>query len=179
VQTRILAVGVALLMVALEGQALAGSVTDPNDTPGRLDITLLRARGARHGVGHFRIETQHRFRCRKLKLGKPNRLKLMFDDRRDHDVDLVGRFLCSKDDSGNHHWSLRLHGPSTGSHYEDLAARRPNRHTLKVIVPLDLAEFAAPHMGVFARSKDATAPACRSAEPCRDRAPDVGNLKVY
>jgi hypothetical protein len=177
VRSRFLAVAVALLIVALEGQALAGSVTDPNDTPGPLDITLLKASGTRHGIGHFRIETQHRFRCRKLKLGKPNRLKLLFDDGRDHDVDLVGRFLCSKDDSGNQ-WSLRLHGPSTGNHYEDLHARRPNRHTLKVIVPLDLLEFAAPHMGVFARSKDATAPTC-STEPCRDRAPDVGNLKVY
>ncbi len=176
-RARVVAVAVALLMVILDGQAYAGTVIDPNDTAGRLDITLLRATGARHGIGHFRIETQRRFRCRTLRLGKPNRLKLLFDDRRDQDVDLVGRFYCSKA-NGRNHWFLRLHGPTTGSHYEALHATRPNRHTLKVTVPLDLAEFVAVHMGVVASSKDATAPACAS-EPCRDRAPDVGNLKVY
>jgi hypothetical protein len=164
-------------MVILEGQAHAGTLIDPNDTAGKLDITLLRATGARHGVGHFRIETQRRFRCRKLKLGKPNRLRLLFDDRRDQEIDLVGRFYCARE-SGRNRWFLRLHGPSTGSHYEELHVTRPNRHAVKVTVPLDLTEFVAVHMGVVATSKDATAPAC-TPEPCRDRAPDVGNLKVY
>ncbi|MDP9225272.1 MAG: right-handed parallel beta-helix repeat-containing protein [Actinomycetota bacterium] len=152
----------------------AGSATDSNHTAGRLDIARLNARGSRHGTGHFKIATQRRFRCQTLKLSKPNHLKLLFDDRRDGDADLVGRFFCSKGSSRNH-WFLRLHGPSTGSHYEALRATRPNRHTLKVTVPLDLREFKGTHMGVFARSKDA---AC-NPNACRDRAPHNGSLKVY
>jgi Right handed beta helix region len=152
---------------------VAGKVTDPNDTGGRLDIAVLRGTGGRHGTGHFKIETQRRFGCRTLKLGKPNRLELLFDDRRDGDADLIGKFRCSKG-----HWTLRLHGPSSGNHYEALHATRPNRHTLKVTVPLDLRELKGTHMGVYARSKDATAPGCR-AQSCRDRAPKAGSLKVY
>lgn len=155
----------------------AGSSTGTTQGPRRLNITRLRARGSRHGTGHFRIETKHRFGCRVLKLAKPDRLKLLFDDRRDGDVDLIGRFSCSRA-NGRNHWFLRLHGPSTGSHYEALRATRPNRHTLKVTVPLNLKEFQGSHMGVFARSKDATASAC-SPTACRDRAPHVGTLRVY
>jgi parallel beta-helix repeat protein len=156
----------------------AGSSTDTTQNTGKLNITRLRARGSRHGTGHFRIETKHRFGCRKLKLAKPNRLKLLFDDRRDGDADLVGRFFCTKGNDSRNHWFMRLHGPSTGSHYEALHATRPNRHTLKVTVPLQLREFKGAHMGVFARSKDATASAC-IPKACRDRAPRKGSLKVY
>jgi hypothetical protein len=92
-------------------------------------------------------------------------------------VDLIGRFFCSRG-NGRNHWFLRLHGPSTGSHYEALRATRPNRHTLKVTVPLNLREFKGSHMGVFARSKDATASVC-TPKACRDRAPHAGTLKVY
>jgi hypothetical protein len=140
---------------------------------GRLHIAALRANGSRHGTGHFRIETERRFGCRKLNVGKPNRMKLLFDDKRDGDADLIGKFLCSKG-----HWSLHLHGPSTGNRYEALHATRPNRRTLKVTVPLDLRELKGRHMGVYARSKDASSPAC-TPKACRDRTPRAGSLKVY
>jgi parallel beta-helix repeat protein len=155
-----------------------GSVSDPNDTPGRLDITLLHATGTRHGTGHLRVKLQHRLRCRKLKLGDSNRLRLLFDDGRDGDLDLVGRFYCSRGSDARNHWFLRLRGPSTGSRYKRLHATRSSRHTLKVAVSLDLKEFRSTHMGVVASGKDATAAACDS-KSCRDRAPDVGSLKVY
>jgi hypothetical protein len=172
------ALAVVSLLLLLFAPAHAASLSDPNDTRGRLDIFVLRASGARHGMGRFSIETQRRFGCNKLKLGKPNRLKLLFDDQRDGDIDLVGRFYCFRGSYSHNHWYLRLHGPSSGSHYEELRATRPDRHTINVAVPLDLLEFVGSHLGVLARSKDATAAACTS-KACRDRAPDAGNLKVY
>jgi hypothetical protein len=93
-------------------------------------------------------------------------------------VDLIGRFTCTEGEGNRPHWLLSLHGPSTGNRYEVLPATRPNRHSLKVTVPLDLLEFVGTHMSMAARSTDATTAAC-AAEPCRDRAPDVGKLKVY
>ena len=168
-----LVLATALLLGVFINQAFAASSTDPNDTPGRLDITFVRGSGSSGEVGRFRIETQRRYRCRYLRRSSSNRLKLLFDDRRDGDVDLVGRFKCS-----NHDWILDLKGPDTGSHYESLSVKRPNKHTVKVKVPLFLDELSGNHMGIYATSKDATAPACATT-PCKDRAPDSGTIKIY
>jgi hypothetical protein len=168
--------GDSLRGCALHGVTCGTAGSSTNKSTRKLDISHLRAHGSRHGTGHFKIATQRRFGCQKLKLASPNRLKLHFDDRRDGDTDLVGRFYCSK--GNRNHWFLRLHGPSTGNHYEALRATRPNRHTLKVAVPLSLRGFKGTHMGVFAHSKDATASACMP-RACGDRAPNGGSRKVY
>jgi parallel beta-helix repeat protein len=154
---------------------IAGLSIDPNDTAGGLDITALRATGSRGGSGHFKVETQGGFTCRKLRVGKSNRLKLLFDDQRDGTVDLVGKFYCAKGTDSRNHWFVRIRGTSSGSHYGALRATRPNRRTVKVTIPLNLKEFTAAHMGVSARSKDATAPVC-VPHACRDRA---SSLEVY
>jgi hypothetical protein len=154
---------------------IAGLSIDRNDTAGGLDITSVRATGSRHGTGYFKIGTESMFTCRKLRQGKSNRLKLLFDDQRDGSVNLVGKFYCAKGSDSRNHWFLSLKNPSSGRRYQALHATRPSRHAVKVTVPLNLKEFTGTHMDVSARSKDATAPACMPSS-CRDRA---GSLDVY
>jgi parallel beta-helix repeat protein len=152
-----------------------GSISDPNDTSGGLDISAVGATGTRYGTGHFKIATQSRFTCRKLRRGKPNRLKLLFDDGQNASVDLAGRFYCAKGADSQNHWFLGLRDSSSGRRLQPLHAARPNQHVLKVTVSLGLKEFIGQHMGVSARSKDATAPVC-VPNACRDKA---GSLRVY
>ena len=151
---------------------MAAERRDPKDADGRLDIVLIVATGDKGEVGHLTIRTEDRWRCRYLKRSRNTSLKWLFDDRRDGDTDLIGRFVCRKG-----RLSFNLRGPDTGNHYEPLKVRRPNRRTTKVNVPFDLAEFEGAHMGVAARSKDGEAPACET--PCVDRAPNMGTMRVY
>ena len=167
-----LVVVIAVLSLLPITAANAAERQDPKDAEGRLDIVLVVANGEKGDVGHLTVRTENRWRCRYLKGSRETSLKWLFDDRRDGDIDLIGRFVCRKGTL-----SFNLRGPDTGNQYEPLAVRRPNRRTAKVNVPLDLVEFEGAHMGVRARSKDGEASACEM--PCVDRAPNNGSMKVF
>jgi hypothetical protein len=152
--------------------ANAAERRDPKDTDGRLDIVFTRATGDKGDVGHLKIGTEDRWRCGYLKRNRNTSLRWVFDDGRDGDIDLVGKFVCREDVL-----NFNLRGPDTGNRYEPLTVQRPNRRTVKVNVPFDLVEFEDNHMGVVARSKDGEAPACET--PCSDRAPNKSSMKVY
>jgi hypothetical protein len=169
---RIIVAVMTAVMLIFGTAANAAKRHDPEDTDGRLDIVLIKVSGDKGELGHFTLRTEDPWRCSLLKRSKDTSLKWLFDDARDRDRDLVGKFLCI-----NSKLIFRLHGPDTGNRYEDISVGRPNRRTAKIDVPLDLVEFQANHAGAAAKSRDNEAPACDS--PCKDRAPDSGTLKIY
>jgi hypothetical protein len=160
-----------LLFVALP--AHAAEDTDPDDKAGFLDLAELIAEGDKGEVGKFTIKTHEGFACNYLKPSSDNYLKLVFDDRRDGDADLVGRFKCI-----DNALMLFLHGSETGSDYEPIRADRPRAKVTRVSVPMDLLEFEGNHMGVKVLAKDATNVDCKP-DACKDRIPSSGDLKVY
>jgi hypothetical protein len=153
--------------------AHAAQETDPDDKDGFLDLAVLKAKGDKGEIGTFTIETHDGFACNYLKADGKNHLKLVFDDGRDGDADLVGRFECLENKL-----FMFLHGSDTGSDYEPIRAERPKAKITRVRVPLDLIEFERAHMGVKVLAKDNTNVDCKP-EACKDRIPSSGNLKVY
>lgn len=117
-----------------------------------------------NGIGRFTMTMQKRFHCRYLRQTKVRSLRWLFDDGGDGDFDLIGKFVCKRK-------GLRFHlrGTRTHNRYEPIRPKRPNRRTLQVGVPLDLAEFRARRFSAVARSRDAQSPGC--SEPCKDRLP--------
>jgi hypothetical protein len=169
---RIVVVAMIAAIVLAATSAQAAKKHDPEDTDGRLDIVLVAASGDEGELGHFTLRTEDPWRCSYLKRSRDTSLRWLFDDARDDDFDLAGRFVCI-----NTNLVFRMHGPDSGNRYEDISVRRPNRRTAKINVPLDLVEFDANHAGGVARSRDEEAPSCETV--CKDRAPDSGTLKIY
>lgn len=162
-----------LLALALPAGAAEIATTDPDDVAGKLDLRELSFEAERNGAGFFTVKTHDAFGCNYLKKGKPNRLKLLFDDGRDGDVDLVGRFECMDGTL-----LMFLHGKESGNNYEPLKAKRPTRKVAKVAFQLDIAEFESDTMGVKVRSVDGTAEGCTD-DPCKDGIPAKGSVKAY
>ena len=160
-----------LLFVALP--AHAAEDTDPDDKAGFLDLAELVAVGDQGEIGTFTIKTHEGFACNYLKASTDNYLKIVFDDGRDGDADLVGRFKCI-----DNKLMFFLHGPDTGNDYEPFRADRPKAKVTRVAFAMDLAEFEANHMGVKVLAKDATNVDCKP-DACKDRIPSSGDLKVY
>lgn len=148
------------------------SSTARQDSQGKIQILFVKASGSRNGIGRFEIGTEKRLRCRYLRPSKDRSLKWSFDDGRDGDFDLVGKFLCTKG-----HLLFLLRGTQTRNMYEPIQPKRANRRSLVVRFTLDLAEFKASHLWAVAKSRDGQSSAC--TKPCRDRAPDSGYLHVY
>lgn len=173
-RTLIRALVIALVIVsALPVAAAEVTKDDPDDSDGKLDLSMLGVDATKGEAGFFTIKTHDGFKCGYLKPSKPNKLRLLFDDGRDGDIDLVGRFECHDDKL-----LMFLSGKETGNNYEPLKARRPSNKTVKVAFQLDIAEFEADTMGVKVRSIDGTAEGC-TEEPCRDSVPGKGTLKAY
>lgn len=169
---RILVVAL-MLAAALPAAAAEMTKNDPDDSDGKLDLRQLVVDATKGEAGFFTIKTYEGFKCGYLKKDKPNKMRLLFDDGRDGDIDLVGKFECSNDKL----WMF-LHGIETGNNYEPLRARRPSNKTVKVAFQLDIAEFEADTMGVKVKTVDGTAERCTEVA-CRDSAPGKGTLQAY
>lgn len=161
-----------LILIASVAKGAVASPAGAGDGQGKIDIVFVKASGNRNGTGRFELGTEKRLRCRYLRPAKDRRLKWSFDDARDGDFDLVGRFLCKEG-----HLLFLLRGTRTHNRYEPIQPRRPSRRSLVVRFPLDVRELGARHLSTVAKSRDAQSPGC--VMPCRDRAPDSGFLHVY
>ncbi|MFP5298612.1 MAG: hypothetical protein ACLGHL_06475 [Actinomycetota bacterium] len=170
VRTLVVALSVVLALPAWAAEVVKN---DPDDSDGKLDLSRLVVDATKGEAGFFTIKTHDNFRCGYLKPGKPNRLRLLFDDGRDGDIDLIGRFECDGDKL-----LMFLVGKETGNNYEPLRARRPSNKTVKVAFQLDIAEFEADTLGVKVRTVDGTAEGCTD-EPCKDSVPGKGTLQAY
>ncbi|MBA3628953.1 MAG: hypothetical protein H0W55_04650 [Actinobacteria bacterium] len=166
----ILAVMALVVLWAAPVPAISSAANQ--DASGKLDLWFVTAGKAnRNGIGRFALGTEKRLRCRYLRSSKDRSLKWSFDDGRDGDFDLVGKFVCTRG-----HLLFHLRGTQTHNVYEPIEPKK-GRKTLLVRVPLDLAELRARHLSVVAKSKDGQSPGC--SEPCRDRLPESGLFDVY
>jgi hypothetical protein len=170
---RVLTLLSVLCLFLLAFPAHAAEDTDPDDQAGFLDLAELIAVGEKGDVGTFTIKTHEGYACNYLKPSSDNYLKLVFDERRDGDADLVGRFKCI-----DNKLMFFLHGSDTGSDYEPFRADRPKAKVTRVAFSMDLLEFEGNHMGVKVLAKDATNVDCKPTA-CKDRIPSSGDLKVY
>jgi len=158
------------MVVLLATPALAVSLTDPNDTDGRLDLRFLVAQNDEpNRVVTVRVKTEFGFKCGYMSPKTSNRISLVFDDKLDGTTDTTGTFVCRR--IGTPHWRLRM-----GT--VQLDARHPRPRVLVVNVGYDLiaGDQVEDHWGVAARSRDVTAPKCAYA--CIDRAPNSSVLQV-
>ena len=172
-----LAVAAATVVTAAPTQAVTSARSDPaGDVVGPLDVVRTAFRGDPGSLGTFTIRTAHGWRCALLRPGVPTDLQWRFDGGADGDIDLVGHFSCVRSRHG-FVLQLRLHGPTTGSHYEPVRAGRPDRRTVRVRFPLDLPELGGPHLAAVVRSSNAISQGCTAG--CVDRAPDTGTFAVY
>jgi hypothetical protein len=154
----------------------AESAEDPNDTEGKLDIRLISFKGAAGASSTVKIKTQNPWGCKFLRQGVKTSLNWYFDDGEDGDNDLIGKFVCVNANGNNPKLILKLHGPDSGSNYEPVPAKKPDKKTVKATFPFDLAEFESDHASAHARSKDAISEGC---DVCVDRAPDTGGMRMY
>ncbi len=167
----VMLVGVAMIALwALSAPAISSA--GHGDSQGRIYIVFAKASGDRNGFGRFEIGTEKRLRCRYLRRSKDRSLKWSFDDGRDGDFDLVGRFVCTK---GSLLFYLR--GTRPRNIYEPIQPNRPDRKSTVVRFSLDLEELRANHLSAVVKSRDHQSPGC--TKPCRDRVPDSGYLRVY
>lgn len=155
-----LAISVALWM--RPNTAIAS--TGYKEGQGKFQFSFISFGEEPNGIGRFTMVMKRRVRCRFLRPTKDRSLRWLFDDGGDGDFDLIGRFVCKRK-------QLRfyLRGTRTQNRYEPIRPKRPDLRTLKVGVPLDLAEFRAKRFSAVAKSRDAQSPGC--SEPCRDRLP--------
>jgi hypothetical protein len=175
---RIAAVPLAVVLVLsiLAPPAAAAKEEDPNDAGGKLDIRLISFKGQAGGTGTVKLRTQNPWGCKFLRRGVMTSLNWYFDDGEDGDNDLIGKFVCVNANSDNPKLILKLHGPDSDNTYEPVPAKKPDKKTVKVTFPFDLAEFESDHASAHARSKDAISQGC---DVCVDRAPDTGGMTLY
>ena len=173
-----LAAVAATVVTASPAQAVSSARSDPaGDVAGPLDVVRTGFRGDPGSLGTFTIRTADGRGCALLRPGVPTDLQWRFDGGADGDIDLVGHFTCVR---SRHHGlvlELRLRGTTTGSHYEPVRARQPDRRTVRVRFPLDLPELDGAHLAAVVRSSNAISQGCTTA--CVDRAPDTGTFAVY
>lgn len=160
------------LVFALAPAALAVEQDDPADSGLKLDISLIKFVEKPDDVGRLTIKTHSGWKCRALRPAAKTSLKWFFDGSGDKDFDLVGSFVCRR---GTLVFELRSTDGS--SSYEPIVARKPNRRTVKVTMPLDLPQLDSQNLDLIAKSTDKSGVTC--IEDCVDRAPDKGRMKAY
>ena len=161
-----------VLVVALAPAALAVEQEDPADTGLKLDISLIKFVEKPEDIGRLTIKTYSGWKCSALRPAAKTSLKWFFDGSGSNDFDLVGSFVCR---DGTLVFELRSTDGS--SQYEPIVARKPNRRTVKVTMPLDLPQLDSNNLDLIAKSKDTSGETC--IEDCVDRAPNTGRMKAY
>ena len=144
--------GLALLIGALAfpmaGAAMAShttvTMTDPNDTRGRLDIVKVRYRGHQNDTATLFLKTQEKWKCSFLRgiAEAPHTYSagISWEINRDKDAanEKSGHFSCS---------DKKLF--FTVDNGEPIRAQRPNRQTAKVRIPLKPTE----HLSLYSISR--------------------------
>jgi hypothetical protein len=165
----VLGIGYALMLAS---PSKAASISDPNDTNGRLDVRRVVANNdTTNALIKFRVHTERGYRCRFLHKGSPNRVWVRFDIARDGDVDASGRLMCSRKGAG---WFIRM---STGIRF---FGEHPQPNTTAVHIGWEgiPGDQERNHGAIFVVTEDGSSPRC-SATPCRDRAPNVGAMAAW
>lgn len=118
------------------------------------------------------IKTHAGWRCRDLRPAADTQLSWFFDGGGPSDAfDLAGDFVCR-----DGVLLFKLHTWGGSQEYEPIVAQKPDRRTVKVVMPDDLVEFDdSEPLQLVARSK-ACGKAC--VEDCLDWAPDEGRIAV-
>ena len=160
------------LIVALAPPAFAVEQEDPADSGLKLDVSLIKFVEDPEDVGKLTIKTHSGWKCPALRPAAKTSLKWFFDGSGNNEFDLVGSFVCR-----NGTLVFELRSTDGSSQYEPIVAQKPNRRTVRVTMPLDLAELDSNNLDLIAKSKDTSGETC--IEDCVDRAPDEGRLKAY
>ncbi len=164
--------GMVALVMGLMPAAFAVQKNDPADSGLDIDISLIKFVEKPEDVGRLTIKTHSGWKCRALRPAAKTQLKWLFDGSGNNNWDLVGSFVCRE---GVLLFELR--SKDGANNYEPIAARRPNRRTVKVTMPLDLVELDSNNLDLVAKSKDVSGETC--IEDCVDRAPNKGRMKAY
>jgi hypothetical protein len=163
---------VAILVVALAAPAFAVKASDPADSGLRIDIALIKFVEDPEDVATLTIRAHSAWRCRDLRPAAKTQLKWLFDGSGNNEFDLVGSFVCR-----DGVLLFQLRSTDGSSQYEPIAAKRPNRRTVNVTMPLDLTELDGQHLDLVAKSRDVSGETC--IEDCEDRAPNKGRMRAY
>ncbi len=162
---------VAMVVNASGGGSSVRELTDPADSGLKMDISLVRYAQHRQHVARLTIKTHARWRCRDLRPAADTQLTWFFDGGGPSDAfDLAGDFVCRDGDL-----LFKLHSWGGSEDYEPIVARKLDRRTVQVKMPLDLAEFDDDRaVRLVAKSADHCGKTC--VEDCVDWAPDEGRL---
>lgn len=163
-----------LMLPAVPASAVErGRVLDADDVDGKLDLAKLRfykPRKRSHIV--ITVKTHDPWGKRVLRLNV-NKLVVLLDVDRDGSRDYRARIRKA----GN---KLVVIISGSGEHFEPLPARKPNRRTVRFVIPGDSPPNpVGPAPNMVARSRFIEDHACDPASgspPCIDRAPDSGWL---
>lgn len=163
---------VAVLVVGIAAPAFAVKQQDPADSGLSIDISLIKFVEDSEDVATLTIRAHSAWKCRDLRPAANTSLKWLFDGSGNNDWDLVGSFVCRDGDL-----VFELRSQDGSNNYEPIAAERPNKRTVNVTMPLDLAELDGQHLDLAAKSNDVSGETC--VEDCVDRAPDKGRMRAY
>ena len=161
---------VALCLQALPAFAASGSVTDPNDVSGKLDLmTLSFTRSGKTAPLTITVTTYNRWRSRILRAGG-DRLAVFIDTNNDG----VKNFKARIKKTGGHLVAVIT---GSGSTFEPLPATRPDPKSVKFTIPGNTPPNPrghVPHFRAFSRFVESSV--CTPTKPCIDFAPDTGWL---
>jgi hypothetical protein len=163
----------ALCLHALPAWAASGSITDPNDVHGRLDLARLSfIKPAGTAPFTITVRTYDPWPKRVLR-DHVNRLAVFIDTDGDGTKDYTARIRKS----GAH---LVANISGSGSSFEPLPVERPNRRTVRFTIPGNSPpnpNGPAPHLRAYSVFIESLA--CDPASghmPCVDHAPDTAWL---
>ncbi len=148
-----LALGPMILVAFLIVPATTMSSASAKEGQGKLRFSffIFKAPEKRSGIGRYTMYMKKPLRCRYLEPAKDRSLKLLFDNGRDGDFDLKGKFVCTEG-----RLLLFLRGTQTHNRYEPIRPERLSPSDLRVGIPLDLAELKGwKYPTSVARSRDA------------------------
>ena len=154
--------GVVVSAVPVRAGAL-----DPNDTPGRLDISGAAIfRSASGGITYIDVHTYANWHPGLIAHSTSSRFFVLFDVDNDGVRDYLGTVQSS-------HGRLYITIRGSGQSFEPIRAGHPADDRLRVVLPGDSPPNPLTTWQVAFRSLLVTAGGpCTS--PCRDRAPDMG-----
>lgn len=145
--------------------AWAVFATDPNDTPGKLDLRRVTATRSAAEILTVTVRTWDGWQKSILpQTGSPNRLFVLFSTDADGSIEYKARIV-------NLGGSLVALLSGQGQQFEPIPVTRPSSAHVRFAFPADVLVDADENLGVAARSiyQDGLCPAS-----CSDRAPNTG-----
>lgn len=157
-----------LAVVALPAAAAAAwgaSASDPNDTPGKLDLRTVTATRSASDIVTVTVRTWDSWQKGDLpQSGSPNRLLVLFNTDADGTAEYTARIV-------NLGGSLVALLSGQGQQFEPLPVTRPSGAKARFVFPADVLVDPDEDLGVAARS---IYKGGLCSVPCTDRAPNTG-----